>query len=76
MDNMLNLADSYWKMLKSLSKEAKLNLIAKLSNSIIETPKYENIKTSSWTDSTVVLGKIQEARKKCLLKSRKIGQLI
>ena len=50
MDNMLNLTDSYWEMLKSLSKDAKLNLIAKLSNSIIETSKDEKVRSSSWSD--------------------------
>ena len=50
MDNMLNLTDSYWDMLKSLSKDAKLSLIAKLSNSIVESAKDEEVRLSSWAD--------------------------
>ena len=47
MDNALNLpnANSYWNVLKDLSNEAKLELIARLSNSLLN--KEEEKKTSA-----------------------------
>ena len=47
MDNALNFpnANSYWNVLKDLSNEAKLELIARLSNQLLN--KEEEIKTSA-----------------------------
>ncbi|WP_195406386.1 hypothetical protein [Bacteroides congonensis] len=47
MDNALNFpnANSYWNVLKDLSSEAKLELIARLSNSLLN--KEEDKKTSA-----------------------------
>lgn len=35
MDIALNTADNYWSLLKNLSSDVKLELIAKLSNSLV-----------------------------------------
>lgn len=50
MDNALNLpnANSYWNVLKDLSNEAKLELIARLSNSLLNKEVEKPISASSF----------------------------
>lgn len=61
MDDTLNFpnANSYWNVLKDLSNEAKLELIARLSNSLLHK---EEVKTTSasdfygvWKDSAIMI---------------------
>ncbi len=55
MDIALNTADNYWNLLKYLSNDVKLALIAKLSNSIVHKTKEQPISASRfygvWSDS-------------------------
>lgn len=50
MDDALNLpnANSYWNVLKDLSKEAKLELIARLSNSLLHPEEEKHVSASSF----------------------------
>lgn len=45
MDTSVIIANNYWHVLKDLSNDAKLELIARLSNSLLPTKK--KVKTSS-----------------------------
>lgn len=54
MDIALNTADNYWSLLKYLSRETKLELIAKLSNSLVRKTQERPLSASRfygvWTD--------------------------
>lgn len=55
MDTAINNTNSYWSVLKDLSKEAKLDLIARLSNSLLHKDN-EKVASASrfygvWKDS-------------------------
>ncbi len=55
MDLVLNTTNNYWNLLKFLSDDIKLALIAKLSNSIVSKPKVKSVSASDfygvWKDS-------------------------
>ena len=55
MDMALNTVDNYWNLLKNLSNDVKLELIAKLSNSLVRKGKEQPISASRfyrvWKDS-------------------------
>ncbi len=73
MDIALNTTDNYWNLLKNLNKEAKLELIAKLSNSLLIKAKKRSVSASQfygvWSDadfkmsSDELADKIKEDRK-------------
>lgn len=50
MDNTLNLpnANNYWNILKDLSNEAKIELIARLSNSLLHKDEKKTISASNF----------------------------
>ena len=54
MDIVLNTADNYWSLLKNLSNDVKLELIAKLSNSLVRKTKEQLVSASrfygKWSD--------------------------
>ncbi len=54
MDIALNTADNYWSLLKGLSKDVKIELIAKLSNSLVQKAE-KHVSASQfygvWNDS-------------------------
>ncbi len=72
MDISINVADNYWNLLKNLSTEVKLELIAKLSNSLLSKP-HPSVSASQfygvWSDSDFnmssdeLASKIKESRK-------------
>ena len=55
MNIALNTTDSYWNLLKNLNKEAKLELIAKLSNSLLRKDRELPVSASRfygvWSDA-------------------------
>lgn len=55
MDTVINNTNSYWSVLKDLSREAKIELIARLSNSLIRKEIEESVSASRfygvWKDS-------------------------
>ena len=55
MDIALNTADNYWNLLKNLSNDVKIELIAKLSSSLVRKTKEQPISASRfygvWSDS-------------------------
>ncbi len=55
MDVALSTTNNYWNLLKFLSDDIKLALIAKLSNSIVAKPKVKMVSASDfygvWKDS-------------------------
>lgn len=55
MDIALNTVDNYWNLLKNLSNDVKLELIAKLSNSLVRKTKEPPVSASRfygvWSDS-------------------------
>lgn len=55
MNIALNTAESYWTLLKYLSNDVKIELIAKLSNSLVHRSKERPISASRfygvWSDS-------------------------
>lgn len=57
MDIALNTADNYWSLLKYLSRNAKLELIAKLSSSLVRKTKEQPVSASrfygAWGDSDI-----------------------
>ena len=73
MDIALNTADNYWNLLKNLSNDVKLELIAKLSNSLVHKTKEQPISASRfygvWSDddfrmsSDELVAEIKESRK-------------
>lgn len=58
MDNILNLpnANSYWNVLKDLSNEAKLELIARLSNSLLNKEEEKRLRPVAFME----YGKMKE----------------
>lgn len=73
MNIALNTADNYWNLLKNLSNDVKLELIAKLSSSIVRKTKEPAISASRfygvWSDddfkmsSDELAAEIKEGRK-------------
>lgn len=73
MDIALNTADNYWNLLKYLSNDVKLELIAKLSSSLVRKTKEQPISASRfcgvWSDSDFkmssdeLVAEIKEGRK-------------
>lgn len=55
MDTVITNTNSYWNMLKDLSREAKLELIARLSNSLLQKEEEKKLSASNfygvWKDS-------------------------
>lgn len=55
MDTVITNTNSYWNMLKDLSREAKLELIARLSNSLLQKEEGKKLSASCfygvWKDS-------------------------
>ncbi|KKB46173.1 MULTISPECIES: hypothetical protein [Parabacteroides] len=48
MDTAINNTNNYWSVLKDLSKEAKLDLIARLSNSLLHKDKEKVVSADSF----------------------------
>lgn len=72
MDIALNVADNYWNLLKNLSADVKLELIVKLSNSLLSKPHQATSASrfyGVWNDddfkmsSDELVSKIKEGRK-------------
>lgn len=71
METSINLADYYYSLLKSLSKETKLHLIKKLTDSLLEektTKKHADIDKlrslfGAWSDEPDADELIEEIRK-------------
>lgn len=55
MDTVIKSTNSYWNILKDLSNEMKLDLIARLSNSLLHEEKSKSVSASRyygiWKDS-------------------------
>jgi len=55
MNIAINTADNYWNLLKYLSNDVKIELIAKLSNSLVHKPKKRSVSASRfygmWSDA-------------------------
>ncbi|MBC5619701.1 hypothetical protein [Butyricimonas hominis] len=67
MDTAITNANSYWNVLKDLSREVKLDLIARLSNSLLQKEEGKKVSASSfygvWHDNDFEDTDINEAIK-------------
>ena len=67
MDTAINNTNNYWSVLKDLSKEAKLDLIARLSNSLLHKDKEKVVSADSfygvWKDGDLLNETIKSSRK-------------
>ena len=59
MDDTTTLPNDYWKLLEDLSDEMKLELISRLSNSLLHSKKHTRMRSASyfygiWKDSESV----------------------
>lgn len=71
MELSVNNTDRYWNLLKDLSNEMKLDLIARLSNSMRKENKTEHVSASRfygvWNDDCIdadrLVSEVKESRK-------------